>query len=73
MRLGDAWLSSKEGTQQGDPASFLMFTLAIHFIFRSIEAECELFVHRWYPNDGMLVGKIEQVKQALVIITEREL
>ena len=70
LRFGDEHLRSQEGAQQGDPASSLMFALAIHPIVQRIEAECDLVVHRWYADDGLLVGKIDQVKLALDIIAE---
>ena len=63
-------LRSQEGAQQGDPASSLIFALAIHHIVQRIEAKCELVVHRWYADDDLLVGKIDQVKLALDIIAE---
>ena len=47
-----------------------MFALSIHPIVQRIETECDLIVHRWYADDGMLVGKIDQVKLALDIIAE---
>ena len=47
-----------------------MLALAIHPIVQRIEAKCDLIVHRWYADDGLLVGKIDQVKLALDIIAE---
>lgn len=48
-----------------------MFALAIYPIVQRIESECNLFVHQWYADDEMLVGKVELVKLALDIITEQ--
>ena len=45
-----------------------MFALAIHPIVQRIEAKCDLVVHLWYADDGLLVGKIYQIKFALKII-----
>ena len=39
FRFGDDYLRSQEGAQKGDPASSLMFALAIHPIVQRIEAE----------------------------------
>lgn len=49
-----------------------MFAIAFYSIFYRIEAQCDLVVHRWYAKNGMLVNKIDEVKQALDIITEQE-
>lgn len=38
MLLGDEMIRNREGTQQGDPESGLLFTLAIHPIVRKIES-----------------------------------
>lgn len=46
LRLGQELIRSQEGTQQGDPASGLLFALAIHPIARRIEDECTLVVYR---------------------------
>lgn len=35
-----------------------------------MEKDFNLFVRLWYADDGMLVGKIDQVKKALFIIAE---
>ena len=70
LRFGDEHLRIQGGAQQGDPASSLIFALSIHPIVQRIEAKCDLFVHRWYADDGLLVGKIDQVKLALDIIAE---
>ena len=47
-----------------------MFALSIHPTVQRIEAECDLIVHRWYADDWLLVGRIDQVKLFLVVIAE---
>ena len=38
---------SQEGTQQGDPASMLIFSLAIQPLIRRLSRECNLALNRW--------------------------
>lgn len=68
LRFGDIFLRSMEGTQQKDPASMLLFALDIRPVVRRIGSECDLLVHRWYADDRIICGKIEEVKHALKII-----
>lgn len=71
LRLENELLRRREGIQQGDPASGLIFALSIHPIVRRIERDLNLFVHRWYAYDGIIGEKIEEVRNAMRIIHRR--
>lgn len=49
------FLHSEEGTQQGDPAGMLLFSLAIQPLIPEIEAGCNLDLNRWNADDGILM------------------
>ena len=63
-------LKSRKGTQQGDPASMLLFSLAIQPLVQRISTECRLSLNRWYPDDGTLIGPIHEVRKAMTILTQ---
>ena len=58
----------QEGSQQGDPASMLVFSLAIQPLTRRLSRECNLAVNLWYTDDGNLIGNIAEVIKALRIL-----
>ena len=60
----------REGTQQGDPASMLLFSLAIQPLVRRVSQECSLALNRWYADDGTLIGPIAEVTKALRILRD---
>lgn len=59
-----------EGTQQGDPASMLLFSITIQPLLRWIAQACNLSLHKWYADDGLLIGTIQEVKHALQILRD---
>ena len=61
-------LRSRQGTQQGDPAGMLLFSLAVQPLIRRISRECNLSLNRWYADDGTLIGTIPEVTKALTIL-----
>ena len=61
-------LKSLQGTQQGDPAGMLLFSLALQPLITRISRECNLSLNRWYADDGTLIGTIPEVTQALIIL-----
>ena len=72
LMYGHYRLSSREGAQQGDPASMLLFSLVIQPILRALSLECpDLLLNIFYADDGTLIGTPETVARALAII-ERE-
>ena len=67
--FGSWTLSSKEGVQQGDPLGPLLFSMVIHEIITAIKAECpNLALNLWYLDDGVIMGKHDDVLKALSII-----
>lgn len=58
FRLGDELIRSRERTQHGNLTSSLLFALPIHPIFRRIDTELDLLVHRWYADDNLISDKI---------------
>ena len=63
-------LRSREGTQQGDPANMLLFSLTVQPLIRRISQTCNLELNRWYADDGLLIGRIAEVKRALQILRD---
>ena len=61
-------LSSREGTQQGDPSSMFLFSLAIQLLISRISQTCNLAMNRWYEEDGTLAGRLPDVLKALRIL-----
>lgn len=61
-------LVSREGSQQGDPASMLLFSLALQPLARRISHECDVLMNRWYADDGTIIGRIDEVAKALKIL-----
>ena len=61
-------IKSFEGTQQGDPPSMLLFSLATHELFRKIEEECHLPLNVYYADDGIIAGPIAEIKKALQLL-----
>lgn len=51
----------------GRLGQFPHLSIVIHLIFYRLEALCDLFVHPWYADDGMFVGKIDQFRLSLNI------
>lgn len=47
----------------------LLFALAIHPIVQRIDADCGLIMNRRYGDDGIICGIIDQVKNALDVLS----
>ena len=63
-------IASAQGTQQGDPLSMLLFSLAINDLVRRVGQECNLMLNAWYADDAHLIGSIDQIGKALRLIRE---
>ena len=64
-------LGSKEGVQQGDPLSPLLFSMVIHEIITAISTECPDLALNLFGtsiDDGVIMGKHDDVLKALGII-----
>ncbi len=69
LYFGDSIIKSSAGSQQGDPGGPQLFSLALHPIITKIAAECpSLLLNSWYLDDGVLIGKPEDLCRALSII-----
>ena len=66
-------LSCREGTQQGDPSSMLLLSLATQPLIRRISQTCTLAMNRWYADDGTLAGRLPDVLKALLILVSEGL
>ncbi|KAL5482191.1 hypothetical protein EMCRGX_G022486 [Ephydatia muelleri] len=61
------------GVQQGDPLGPLPFSLALHKLVSSIDADDECFgllLQTWYLDDGVLAGSHPAVLQAVHLLEE---
>jgi hypothetical protein len=69
--VGNRTIKSSCGVQQGDPLGPLLFAIAIHPLVLRIQSECpSLLLNKWYLDDGTIVGKTDDVRQALRIVQE---
>jgi hypothetical protein len=66
--FGDSHLDSERGFHQGDPISGLLFSLVLHPIIETIEAECPDLRQGWYLDNGQLIGNPEDLARAADII-----
>ncbi|XP_021991104.1 uncharacterized protein LOC110887846 [Helianthus annuus] len=68
LYVGDEYIWSFTGVQQGDPLGPLLFALVLHPLVHRIRDRCKLLFHAWYLDDGTLIGDATQVANALDII-----
>ena len=61
-------LKSRKGTQQGDPAGLLLFSLAPQPLVCCITQKFNLLLNRWYADDGTIIGTVAEVTKALKIL-----
>lgn len=66
-------LSTQDGTQQGDPASMLFFSLNLQSLVRRLNQECCLDLNRWNDEGGTLVGPTAEFAKALRILRKMAL
>ena len=48
----------------------LLFSLTVQPLIRRISQTCNLELNRWYADDGLLIGRIAEVKRALQILRD---
>ncbi|KAK2402907.1 hypothetical protein QL285_052393 [Trifolium repens] len=70
LYLGDGYIMSATGVQQGDPLGPLLFALVLHPLVHKIRDNCNLLLHAWYLDDGTIVGDSMEVAKTLDIIRE---
>ncbi|XP_022031378.1 uncharacterized protein LOC110932107 [Helianthus annuus] len=68
LYVGDEYIWSSTGVQQGDPLEPLLFALVLHPLVHRIRDRYKLLFHAWYLDDGTLIGDATQVANALDII-----
>ncbi|KAI3822031.1 hypothetical protein L1987_09612 [Smallanthus sonchifolius] len=68
LYVGNDYIWSSTGVQQGDPLGPLLFALVLHPLVLRIRDRCKLLFHAWYLDDGTLIGDATQVAKALDII-----
>jgi len=70
LYVGDEYIWSTTGVQQGDPLGPLLFALVLHPLVHKIRDNCNLLLHAWYLDDGTVIGNSEEVAKVLNIVTE---
>ena len=70
MYLGDGYIWSSTGVQQGDPLGPLLFALILHPLVHKIRDSCRTLLHAWYLDDGTIIGHFGEVAKTLGIIRE---
>ena len=66
-------ITSECGVQQGDPLGPLLFSLALHKLVSTIDADDECFsllLQAWYLDDGVLAGSRPAVLRAVHLLEE---
>ncbi|GJZ62446.1 putative reverse transcriptase domain-containing protein [Tanacetum coccineum] len=66
--VGDDYIWSTTGVQQGDPLGPLLFALVLHPLVHRIRDCCQLLFHAWYLDDGTIIGDTKEVAKAIDII-----
>ena len=61
----DHTLLSDEGVQQGDPLGPLFFSLVSLELAKEIYHQADLDLQLWYLDDGILIGRAEDVRNSL--------
>ena len=69
---GEFTLTSQKGTHQGDPLGSMLFCLVLHPIIQEIARRVpRLPLHVWMADDGCLLGRRDDLRAAVNIITEK--
>ena len=69
--FGEHVVMSQMGTHQGDGISTILFPLVLHPIILKIDQQLPLLkIHTWYHDDGTLLGRKQELQQAVDVITE---
>ena len=69
--FGSRVISSESGVQQGDPLGPFLFSIVLHKLVKTIsETFPHILFNQWYLDDGVIVGKVEEVVGVLKVIEE---
>ncbi|GJR90362.1 putative reverse transcriptase domain-containing protein [Tanacetum coccineum] len=65
LYVGDDYIWSTTGVQQGGPLGPLLFALVLHPLVHRIRDYCQLLFHAWYLDDGRIIRDTKEVKEGL--------
>ncbi|GJR77916.1 putative reverse transcriptase domain-containing protein [Tanacetum coccineum] len=65
LYVGDDYIWSTIGVQQGDPLGPLLFALVLHPLVHQIRDCCQLLFHAWYLDNGTIIRDTIEVKEGL--------
>ncbi|XP_022023453.1 uncharacterized protein LOC110923700 [Helianthus annuus] len=68
LYVGNDYIWSSTGVQQGDPLGPLLLAFVLHPLVLRIRDRCKLLFHAWYLDDGTIIVDATQVTKALDII-----
>ncbi|KAL6533604.1 hypothetical protein OROHE_013437 [Orobanche hederae] len=68
LYVGDYYIYSSTGVQQGDPLGPLLFALVLHQLIAKVNKQCTLSLQAWYLDDGTIIGDTVEVAKALTIV-----
>ena len=72
LNFGNRVISSSTGFHQGDPLASLLFSLTLHPVIEQIKRENpHLLLNEWFLDDGVLIGKKQELQAAIDIIEEQ--
>ncbi|GKB35134.1 putative reverse transcriptase domain-containing protein [Tanacetum coccineum] len=65
LYVGDDYIWSTTGVQQGDPLGPLLFALVLHPLVHRIRDCCQLLFHAWYLDEWVRYRDTKEVKEGL--------
>ena len=71
LMFGNTVILSQAGFHQGDPLASLLLSLVLHSVVRIINQRLpNLRVNGWYLDDGGLLGRLAELREAVDIVLE---
>ena len=71
LYIGDATLSSEQGTHQGCPLGPLGFAVGIQDVLQDVATASGLQWSSWYLDDGLLVGSPDRICAAMATLSPK--